>query len=187
MCTLWMTYDIAKRLWNPKIGLYAGFLLAITLHFILQAKSGQLDAPVAFWVMLGCYGLLRHLILGPAWKWYYLAFFAMGMGIITKGVGFLPVLMLFALIITPPTWHDKKNRQLLTPGMPSHQLVTISRKESPAVHRWQQHHSVYHRRLRCQGLAASLAYVSMPNRTEAKLLPQAPAEKWICALTLLAY
>lgn len=113
MCTMWMTYDIAKRLWSPKIGLYAGFLLAITLHFVLQAKSGQLDAPVAFWVMLGCYGLLRHLILGPAWKWYYLAFFAMGMGIITKGVGFLPVLMLFALIIAPPTWHDKNNRQLL--------------------------------------------------------------------------
>ena len=113
MCTMWMTYDIAKRLWNPKIGLYAGFLLAITLHFILQAKSGQLDAPVAFWVMLGCYGLLRHLILGPAWKWYYLAFFAMGMGIITKGVGFLPVLMLFALIITPPAWYDKNNKQLL--------------------------------------------------------------------------
>ena len=113
MCTLWMTYDIAKRLWNPKIGLYAGFLLAISMHFILQAKSGQLDAPVAFWVMLGCYGLLRHLILGPVWKWYYLAFFAMGMGVITKGVGFLPVLMLFALFISPPAWNDKKNKQLL--------------------------------------------------------------------------
>lgn len=113
MCTLWMTYDIAKRLWNPKVGLYAGFLLAITLHFILQAKSGQLDAPVAFWVMLGSYGLLRHLILGPAWKWYYLSFFAMGMGIITKGVGFLPILMLFALIIYPPIWHDKSNKQIL--------------------------------------------------------------------------
>ena len=113
MCTMWMTYDIAKRLYNPKIGLYAGFLLAITLHFILQAKSGQLDAPVAFWVMLGSYGLLRHLILGPAWRWYYLAFFAMGMGIITKGVGFLPVLMLFGLIIVSPSWYDKNNKQLL--------------------------------------------------------------------------
>ncbi len=113
MLTMWMTVDIAKRLYNPKIALYAGFLLAITLHFILQAKSGQLDAPVAFWVMLGSYGLLRHLILGPAWKWYYLAFFAMGMGIITKGVGFLPVLMLFGLIIVSPSWYDKNNKQLL--------------------------------------------------------------------------
>jgi len=113
LCTMWMTFDIAKRLWNPKVALYAGFLLAITLHFILQAKSGQLDAPVAFWVMLGCYGLLRHLILGPAWKWYYLSFFAMGMGIISKGVGFLPVLMLFGLIIVSPKWHEKSNKQLL--------------------------------------------------------------------------
>lgn len=113
LATMWLTYDIAKRMWNPKVGLYAGFLLAITLHFILQAKSGQLDAPVAFWVMLGSYGLLRHLILGPAWRWYYLAFFAMGMGIITKGVGFLPVLMLFGLIVVRPTWYDKNNKQLL--------------------------------------------------------------------------
>ena len=112
LATMWMTYDIAKRLWNPKIGLYAGFLLVITLHFILQAKSGQLDAPVAFWVMLGSYGLLRHLILGPAWRWYYLAFFAMGMGIITKGVGFLPVLMLFGLIVVRPAWYDKNNKQI---------------------------------------------------------------------------
>ncbi|HOP22813.1 MAG TPA: glycosyltransferase family 39 protein, partial [Gammaproteobacteria bacterium] len=112
MATLWMTYDIAKRLWNPQIGLYAGFLLLITLHFVLQAKSGQLDAPVAFWVMLGCYGLLRHLILGPAWKWYYLAFFAMGMGIITKGVGFLPVLMLIALIKFTPKWKNQTNKSL---------------------------------------------------------------------------
>ncbi len=110
LATLWMTYDIARRLWNKRIGLYAGYLLAISLHFILQAKSGQLDAPVAFWVMLGCYGLLRHLILGPSWKWYYLAFFAMGMGIITKGVGFLPVLMLLALLKYPPLWLDKKNK-----------------------------------------------------------------------------
>ncbi|MCF6288922.1 MAG: glycosyltransferase family 39 protein [Proteobacteria bacterium] len=113
MGTMWLTYDIAKRMWNSKIGLYAGFLLAITLHFILQAKSGQLDAPVAFWVMLGSYGLLRHMILGPSWKWYYLAFFAMGMGVITKGVGFLPVLMLFALIIVAPKWYDKGDKQLL--------------------------------------------------------------------------
>ena len=112
VATLWMTFDIAKRLWNPQIGLYAGLLLLVTLHFVLQAKSGQLDAPVAFWVMLGCYGLLRHLILGPAWKWYYLAFFAMGMGIITKGVGFLPVLMLIALIKFPPKWKNKTNKSL---------------------------------------------------------------------------
>jgi len=113
LATLWMTYDIAKRMWNPAVGLYAGFLLAISLHFILQAKSGQLDAPVAFWVMLGSYGLLRHLLLGPAWRWYYLAFFAMGMGIITKGVGFLPVLMLFGMLVVPPSWYDKNRKQLL--------------------------------------------------------------------------
>ena len=111
--TLWLTYDISKRLWNDKIGIYAAFLLALTLQFLLQAKSGQLDAPVAFWVMLACYAMLRHLILGPAWKWYYLSFFAMGLGIITKGVGFLPLLMLIALFFYPPNWYKKENKQIL--------------------------------------------------------------------------
>jgi 4-amino-4-deoxy-L-arabinose transferase-like glycosyltransferase len=38
--------------------------------------------------------LLRHLFWGPAWGWYFLSGFAAGLGIITKGVGFLPLLAL---------------------------------------------------------------------------------------------
>ncbi|RBL66307.1 dolichyl-phosphate-mannose--protein mannosyltransferase, partial [Pseudomonas sp. MWU13-2625] len=43
---------------------------------------------------LGLYGLARHLLLGPAWRWFYVGCAAMGIGVITKGVGFLPALML---------------------------------------------------------------------------------------------
>jgi 4-amino-4-deoxy-L-arabinose transferase-like glycosyltransferase len=45
------------------------------------------------WTTLGLYGLLRHLLLGPSWGWYITGFAAMGLGIITKGVGFLPILV----------------------------------------------------------------------------------------------
>jgi 4-amino-4-deoxy-L-arabinose transferase-like glycosyltransferase len=39
------------------------------------------------------YGLLRHLLLGPQWRWYCIGWAAAGFGIITKGVGFLPLLI----------------------------------------------------------------------------------------------
>jgi 4-amino-4-deoxy-L-arabinose transferase-like glycosyltransferase len=43
---------------------------------------------------LSLYGLLRHLLLGPAWGWYAFGGLAAGLGVITKGVGFLPLLVL---------------------------------------------------------------------------------------------
>lgn len=88
-----LVYDLGRRLWGRQTGLTAGLLLLFTVLFAMQARSAQLDALVTFWITLGLYGLLRHLLLGPAWNWYYLAWFAMGLGIITKGVGFLPVFL----------------------------------------------------------------------------------------------
>ena len=45
-------------------------------------------------ITLGVYGFARHLLLGPAWGWYFAAGVASGLGVITKGVGFLPFLIL---------------------------------------------------------------------------------------------
>ncbi len=97
--TLWLVHDIGRRLWGPDVARHALLILLFTPQFFLQAKSAQLDALVTFWITLGCYGLLRHFVLGPSWAWYVGAFAAMAVGIMTKGVGFLPALMLipFAL------------------------------------------------------------------------------------------
>jgi 4-amino-4-deoxy-L-arabinose transferase-like glycosyltransferase len=91
--TLALVYDLARRLWGRQAACAAGLLLILTLQFATQARTAQIDALVCFWITLGVYGLLRHLLLGPHWRWYFLAWFAIGLGIITKGVGFLPMLM----------------------------------------------------------------------------------------------
>ncbi len=91
--TVWLVHDLARRLWNNTVAIHASLLLLATLQFVLQAKTAQIDAMVACWITLACYGLLRHLITGKAWFWYLLSWFAMGIGVITKGVGFLPVFM----------------------------------------------------------------------------------------------
>ena len=94
-----LIYDLARRLWNRETGLAAGFALLLTVQFVWQGRQAQIDALLCFWCVLSLYGLLRHLLLGPAWRAFAIGCAAAGFGVITKGVGFLPLLVLipFAL------------------------------------------------------------------------------------------
>ena len=92
--TLVLVYDLARRLWGRESGRAAALLLFACAQFALQARSAQIDALLLFWCTLSLYGLARHLLLGPAWGWYGLGGLAAGLGVITKGVGFLPLLLL---------------------------------------------------------------------------------------------
>ena len=86
--------DLGRRLWGASTGLWCGAVLLALLQFPLQMKSGQIDALLCLWTTLGLYGFCRHLLLGPDWRWYGIGGLAAGFGIITKGVGFLPYLVL---------------------------------------------------------------------------------------------
>ncbi len=94
LITLALVYDLGRRLWHRHAGLGAALTLLLVVQFPLQARAAQIDALATMWTTLGLYGLCRHLLLGPAWRWWYLACFAMGVGVITKGIGFLPLLAL---------------------------------------------------------------------------------------------
>ena len=92
--TLVLVYDLTRRLWNREAGLWAALALLFTLQFTMQARAAQIDATLCFFTTLSLYALLRHLLLRDGWKWYVLGGFAAGLGVITKGVGFLPLLVL---------------------------------------------------------------------------------------------
>lgn len=94
LCTLALTYDLVRRLSTRRAARLAMLGLGTTLMFAFQARTAQIDATLTFFVTLSCYGLLRHVLLGPAWRWYGIAAAAAGVGVVTKGVGFLPLLML---------------------------------------------------------------------------------------------
>jgi 4-amino-4-deoxy-L-arabinose transferase-like glycosyltransferase len=95
-----LIYDLARRLWNRETGLIAGLTLLVSVQFVWQERQAQIDGVLCFWTTLSLYALLRHCLLGPAWKWYAIGWAAAGFGIISKGVGFLPLLVLipFALM-----------------------------------------------------------------------------------------
>jgi 4-amino-4-deoxy-L-arabinose transferase-like glycosyltransferase len=94
LATLWLTADIATRLWGRRFAPHAAAALFVCLQFGLQAKRGQIDMVLVALTTLSLWGLLRHLLRGPDWRAAYLGAFAAGVGTVTKGVGFLPVLVL---------------------------------------------------------------------------------------------
>lgn len=94
VATLVLVYDLLRRVWTREVAFTAAWLLLIAFQFVWQARQAQIDAMLCFWTTLSLYGLLRHLLLGPRWDWYAVGWAAAGFGIITKGVGFLPLLLL---------------------------------------------------------------------------------------------
>ena len=92
--SLAVVWDLARRLWGRETAWWAAAGLLACLQFTMQARSAQIDAVLCFLTTLSLYGLLRHLLLGPDWRWFALGFLAAGLGVMTKGVGFLPVLVL---------------------------------------------------------------------------------------------
>ena len=103
--SLALVYDLGRRLWNRETGLTAGLLLLGTVQFVWQGRQAQIDATECFWIVAGLYGLLRHVLLGPQWRWFYAGCAACGLGIITKGVGFLPLLILIPyFVLRRNTW-----------------------------------------------------------------------------------
>lgn len=100
--TLALTVDLTRRLWNKKTAFWAGIILLTLLQFVAQSKRSQIDALLCFWTTLSIYGLARHLLDGPAWRWYGIAGIATGLGILTKGVGFLPFLGFLIFLVMRP-------------------------------------------------------------------------------------
>lgn len=136
-----LVYDVCRRMWDRSTAFRAALLLIFTVQFTVQAKQAQIDELVTFFITLGGYGFLRFLFCGGGWRWYYLGWFAAGLGIITKGVGIIAVLMLL-----PALWTHRQSikaaqkadwiKALLGPIM---LLVACSLWVLPMVFAVQQH------------------------------------------------
>ena len=92
--TVLLVYDLGRRVWSRETGLAAALLLVSSVQLVIQARTAQIDMLLAFFTTAALYGICRHLFAGPDWRAYAAGGFAAGVGVITKGTGFLPLLML---------------------------------------------------------------------------------------------
>ncbi len=94
LATLLLVYDLGRRAWSREAGLSAALLLAVSVQFVIQARVAQIDMLLTFFTTAALYGIGRHLLAGPDWRAYAAGGLAAGIGVITKGTGFLPLLLL---------------------------------------------------------------------------------------------
>lgn len=92
--TLWLVRDLGARLFDRRAGAYAAWALLFAFQFTFQARRAQIDPLLVCWTTLSVYGLLRHVLRGPDWPMWWLGWFAAGLGVITKGVGVVALLVL---------------------------------------------------------------------------------------------
>lgn len=97
--TLALARDLARRLWTPEAGAHAAWALLFAVQFTFQGKRAQIDPTLTFFVTLSMYGLLRHLLRGPDVGMWMLGWLAAGLGVITKGVGVIAL-----LVLLPAAW-----------------------------------------------------------------------------------
>lgn len=115
LLTLWLTWDLARRLWNRRVAWWAVLALFSCLQFGLMAKRAQIDMVLVAMTTLAMWGLLRHLLEGRNLGALWLAGFAAGLGTVTKGVGFLPLLVLLPWAL----WRWRSRDQPRPPGAAS--------------------------------------------------------------------
>jgi 4-amino-4-deoxy-L-arabinose transferase-like glycosyltransferase len=92
--TVLLVYDLGRRVWSRETGLAAALLLTASVQFVIQARTAQIDMLLTFFTTAALYGICRHLLAGPDWRAYAAGGLAAGVGVITKGTGFLPLLLL---------------------------------------------------------------------------------------------
>ncbi len=95
--TVLLVYDLLRRVHGREAALAGALMLLFTCQFAWQARQAQIDATLCFLTTASLYGLLRHLLIAPAPGWFLAGWAAAGLGVITKGVGFLPLLVLIPI------------------------------------------------------------------------------------------
>ena len=121
LLTLWLTGDLARRLWGRRVVPYAVFGLFVCLQFALQAKRAQIDMVLVGMTTLSLWALLRYLLEKPSPWLLALGTFAAGLGTVTKGVGFLPL-----LVFLPWLWVRMKTQRALPAHRGWHALAGVA-------------------------------------------------------------
>jgi 4-amino-4-deoxy-L-arabinose transferase-like glycosyltransferase len=87
-----LLYLLASRMTSPRAAFVAALVLATVFRFVTMARQGLTDVPVLFFILAALYGFVRGTERTPSHLAAWLAWTAVGLGVLTKGpVGLLPL------------------------------------------------------------------------------------------------
>ncbi len=86
--TVYLVYLLGRTLYSRRVGMVAGLILALMPYHVVVTRQILLDGPLAFFatlslLLLAHYGRTRNLM------WFYAAFAAMGLTVLTKETGII--------------------------------------------------------------------------------------------------
>ena len=115
LLSVWLTGDMAARLWGRHLRLPAMLALLCCIQFVLMAKRAQIDMVLVGLTTTALWALSRYLFEQPARRWLLLAGVAAGIGTVTKGVGFLPLLAVLPWLLARWRWPASAHQTAATP------------------------------------------------------------------------
>lgn len=97
LVTVGLCFDLARRFYNVRVAIVAGLALLFTVHFTYMMKRAQIDPVVIALITASAYCFLREAMDPRQRRYWLLGCFFAGIGVITKGVGILGLLMPLSL------------------------------------------------------------------------------------------
>lgn len=91
------TYLLGKKMFRDGVGFLAGFILATSLQYIIQARIAIFDIPLVFFMMLSVL-FFFYWLEDKLPRYYYLFFLSMGLAVFMKG----PVGIVLPLLVIIP-------------------------------------------------------------------------------------
>jgi 4-amino-4-deoxy-L-arabinose transferase-like glycosyltransferase len=89
---VWLLYLLAAHLTSRRAALISAIVLATMFRFVVFARQGLTDVPTMFFVVAALFGFVRATEGTPRPRAVWLAWTALGLGVLTKGpVGLLPL------------------------------------------------------------------------------------------------
>lgn len=94
---VFVTYLLGKKMFRDGVGLLAGFMLATSLQYMIQARLAIFDIPLVFFMILAVL-FFFYWLEDKKPGYYYLFFLSMGLAVLMKG----PVGIVLPLLVIIP-------------------------------------------------------------------------------------
>ena len=94
LLTVYITYLLAKKMYNKWVGLIAGLVLALLPLHVVHSRYMSVDVPTTFWIVLSLLCAVK-IEKSKGYKWYILSGFAAGLATATKYYAILAVISIF--------------------------------------------------------------------------------------------